>query len=101
MWLCFNNAFVSVVADANSNLLMVRARRREHLQNLFNDEVPILIGTGTDYKYRVIVDRVTLCEVVQKVLTSLRYTSFKQSVTDQALHDLYSNFWSLHYGIQE
>lgn len=101
MWLCFSDAFVSAVADRNSDCLLVRARRREHLQNLFGREVQISVSAGTDYKYRVVVDRATLSDVVQKVLMNLRYTNFKQSVVDQALHNLYGEFWVLHHRMQE
>jgi hypothetical protein len=101
MWLCFNHAFVSAVADRNSDRLVVRARRRQHLQKLFGDGVQISIGAGTDYRHRVVVDRVTLADVVIQVLMSLQYTNFKESVVDQALHNLYGEFWVLHRRMQE
>lgn len=102
MWLCFNNAFVSAVADRNDpGRLMVRARRREHLANLFGDEADIVENAGSDYKYRVFVDRSVLADIINKTLMNLKYDNFKNSVEDDTLHDLYADFWQLHYEIQK
>ncbi|WP_046864783.1 hypothetical protein [Microvirga massiliensis] len=102
MWLCFNNAFVSAVADRDDpNRLMVRARRREHLVNLFGADADIIEGAGTDYKYRVFIERRVLADLAHKTLMSLGYDNFKNSVKDDDLHDLYSDFWELHYEMQK
>ena len=101
MWLCFNNAFVSAVADRNDpNRLMVRARRREHLVNLFGADADLIEGAGTDYKYRVFIERHVLADLTHKTLMSLDYDNFKNSVEDNDLFDLYADFWQLHYEMQ-
>src|SRR5689334_20118875 len=98
---CFNNIIVSAVADRhNPKRLLVRARRREHLENLFGKDAAILVDAGTDYKYRMFVDRSALADLTNKTLMSISYDNFKNSVEDDALHDLYSDFWELHYDIQ-
>ena len=100
MWLCFNNAFVSAVADSDDpDRLVVRARRREHLESVFGDE-PIIVNAGTDYKYRVVADRRVFADLVHKAVMDVNYTNFKASVNDHTLQQLYARFWALHYGIQ-
>lgn len=102
MWLCFNNAFISAVADRNDpNRLVVRARRREHLENLFGQNMEIVVSTDSDYKYRVFVERGLLADLAHKTLMSLSYDNFKNSVEDDDLHDLYADFWELHHKIQK
>jgi hypothetical protein len=101
MWLCFNNAFVSAVADRNNpKRLLVRARRREHLENLFGQDAEILVNAGTDYKYRTFVDRSVVADLAHRALMNISYDNFKNSVKDDTLHDLYADFWELHYEIQ-
>ncbi len=102
MWLCFNNAFVSAVADRNNpDRLVVRSRRREHLVNVFGRDADITESTDSDYKYRVFVERRVLADFVHRTLMSLDYDNFKNSVQDDDLHDLYADFWELHHEIQQ
>jgi hypothetical protein len=54
-WLCFNDAFLSVVNHRDDkNMLVVRDRRREHLTNVFGKDAQITVTPERDYKYRVI-----------------------------------------------
>lgn len=58
MWLCFNDGFVSVVADKNNlDRLLVRARRKQDLLNVCGKDVEALKDAGTDYRWRTFVDR--------------------------------------------
>jgi hypothetical protein len=101
MWLCFNNAFISVVADRNnSQRLLVRARRIEHLKNLFGSDTQILTGAGSDYKYRTFVARSVVADLARETLLKIDYDNFKNSVLDETLHGLYADFWDRHYEIQ-
>lgn len=51
MWLCFNDGFLSVVADkANPARLMVRARRKVDLVNIFGHDVEIVETPDADYR---------------------------------------------------
>jgi len=93
MWICLNDAFVSIVAKrGDPDLLVVRARRRGHLNKLFPGCKPIETA-HTDYRYRVLVDRHRAIEAVAERLRKLAYPNFKNSVRDRALHDLYLGFW--------
>ena len=52
-WLCFNDAFLSVVNHRDDkDLLVVRVRRREHLVNVFGKDTQITVTPERDYKYR-------------------------------------------------
>ena len=58
MWICFNDGFVSVVADKNNpDRLLVRARRKQDLLTACGKDVEVLKDAGTDYRWRTFVDR--------------------------------------------
>ena len=64
-WLCFNDAFLSVVNHRDDkDMLVVRARRREHLANVFGKDAQITVTPERDYKYRVIAERKKVAEIV-------------------------------------
>lgn len=101
MWVCFNNAFVSAVENRNDkSQLVVRARRREHLEELFPDENIIEAGS-TDYNWRVFVPKEKFAELVKQHILDINYDNFKNSVADHDLHMLYARFWNLHYQFQK
>lgn len=53
MWVCFNDGFISAVADRNNaERVVVRSRRPEILKNLFGD-AGVLRTPNADYRYRV------------------------------------------------
>ena len=96
MWICFNDGFVSAVEHRDSpDILMIRARRREILENLFPGE-DVVEGGSTDYQYRVVVAKTAFADVVSKRISEISYPNFKDSVEDLELHQLYEKFWSLH-----
>lgn len=100
MWVCLNDAFLSIVEDTkNTNQLIVRARRREHLEKLF-PEKEVVKSKASDYKYRVFVDRVVVAMVIAKRMLSINYANFKDSVEDQDLKDAYKHVWGSMYGLQ-
>ena len=108
MWICFNDAFISIVEDttlgAPPGTLKVRARKKEHLKALFPG-VKIHEDKGADYQFRVFVDRQMVVTVVADAIggdgaRAVTYDNFKNSVKDDALHRLYANFWTLHYDYQ-
>jgi hypothetical protein len=101
MWLCFNDGFLSAVADKNDpTRLMVRARRKKDLRNVFGD-VEIIKNAGTDYRWRTFVDRRAFAALVAARVEKINYPNFKNSVEDQDLHDLYLDFWTMHSRYQQ
>lgn len=100
MWICFNDAFISAVADPKTpGVLKVRARKREHLEKLFPGN-KILASSRTDYAFRVFVTKQEFAKLVNDRIMAIDYDNFKDSVIDEKLHDLYADFWQLHYFYQ-
>lgn len=111
MWLFTKYGFYSVAEpyekdrDHNwtSPILLIRARRYEHLEAL-KERFPRQLGdlniwknVGTDYQYRIIVSRSTWSEVVAKLTAEIDYSNFKDAVEEvmpeskylQALHKVW------------
>jgi hypothetical protein len=96
MWICFNDGFVSAVEDTEDNTgLMVRARRKEHLEAVFPDRVSDIYSVlKSDYAFRIRVSKKDFADIVtNRIMTNLDYPNFKNSVDDSALHDFYSRVW--------
>lgn len=100
MWVCFNDAFISIVEDQrNPALFKVRARNKAHLETLFPGEA-IIATKDSDYRHRVIVGRAKVAALLVDRIGKIDYGNFKNSVKDRDLHDLYASFWNLHYNYQ-
>ena len=101
-WLCFNDAFLSVVNHrSDQGLLVVRARRAEHLRNIFGSNAEIRVTHDRDYKYRTVADRKAVAKIIASRIETINYGNFKDSVKSDRLHDLYAEFWMLHRGYQD
>ena len=95
MWICMDDCFVSAVQDRDDpNGLVVRARKQEHLTPLLPSKA-IAITPEADYAARVFT-KAEFAAVVTKRITAISYPNFKNSVRDHRLHQLYSEFWTLH-----
>ncbi len=53
-----------------------------------------------DYKYRVIVERKKVAQIVAARINQINYGNFKDSVESEGLHALYERFWILHHQYQ-
>lgn len=101
MWLCFNNAFLSVVDKAsNKDNLLVRARRKGDIKNVF-PKAKEKLTLGTDYAYRAEISRGEVAEALTRMVFELDYSNFKNSVQDHKLHNAYSSVWSIMGRLQE
>ncbi len=100
MWVCLNDAFVSAVQDHDDpSRLVVRARRKEHLERLFPGRV-IVMTPDRDYAARVFVSRDEFASVMADRIEKIDYDNFKSSVDDRQLRDLYKKFWGQHWSYQ-
>ncbi len=96
MWLFTRHGFYSAVCaregsgrqgePVNPNRIMVRARLRSHLEAL-KVRFPELLGSsdikefmGTDYAFRIFVDRSVWSQVVAGLTDELDYDNFKCEV---------------------
>ncbi len=102
MFCTTSDAFLSVVKHRDDkDLLVVRARRQDHLTNVFGKDAHITVTPERDYKYRVIAERNKLAQIVAARIAQIDYRNFKDSVEPENLHELYGRFWSLHYQFQQ
>lgn len=109
MWLMLSDGFLSVVQPSQSDrktfqapdgdVLMVRARAAGQIEAYFPDAV-VTETPSRDYRYRAFVARAKVAEVVAQQVLSLDYGNFKNSVSDNRLHDAYADVWSVMYRYQ-
>lgn len=124
MWIFTKYGFFSAVCarqdDAtyghpvDPDRIMVRARRRNHLERLLNRftdltaDTPIHQSTESDYRYRVFLPKPVWANLVQQLAIETDYDNFKSKAADEfadediaheygdALHDV----WNVMYGFQ-
>lgn len=96
MWFFSPLGFYSVVCakkspeshELDTNKLMIRARCREHLENLLKRFPNKLAGLEileipyTDYHCRIIVDRGVWAEIMAELTNDIDYSNFKNEVKD-------------------
>jgi hypothetical protein len=115
MWIFTVEGFFSIVCASRADrsvdpdLLMVRARRREHLRNLqrrFQElrEFSVIVLPKRDYRCRLIIPKATWIAVSKKLAADLDYSNFKSAVAERsrgegeylrALHDVWSRMHCL------
>jgi hypothetical protein len=100
MWICTKYGFFSVVRANNEERLLVRARKKGHLEKLLGKAV-VFETPDRDYRYRAFVSREDFARIMEDEIGDINYTNFKNSVKDDRLHDLYTEFWMLHHRYQE
>jgi len=97
MWICLNNGYLSAVqSEDNYEVLVVRARAREHLEDNF-PEHDIIDWEGTDYLFRIYITKTEFAEFLFDKALAIEYDNFKNSVTDKKLHNMYVSFWNAAY----
>jgi hypothetical protein len=114
MWLFTKYGFYSVVCarqgdgrhgePADPNRLMIRARVRQHLEAL-KDRFPHLLNAceikefaGTDYAFRVFLDKAAWSRLLVKLNEEMDYDNFKSEVAhfqgrnsyEHSLHEVWS-----------
>jgi hypothetical protein len=92
MWIFTNEAFLSIVADANSDQLLVRARIAGDIERTFPG-FKVTEGGGTDYRFRAWVDRETVAATLYQEAMNISYGNFKGSVVDDERHEAYLKVW--------
>jgi hypothetical protein len=102
MWIFTKDAFVSIVADKDnpdSGSLLVRARKKEHLEALFPYS-RVFSALGSDYAFRTWVSRDEVKAVMCREIDEVNYTNFKNSIQDSEYHDAALNVWWAMYQMQ-
>lgn len=106
MWLMTKNSFVSVVQHRERpNDVLVRARKREHLNRLFPKKAKsVLVDDRADYKYRLIVSKKELATTLTDyIMRSLKYDNFKaaQSHDDPEWTNFLHQVWHEGFALQK
>lgn len=103
MWICLNDAFISAVQNRdNHDELMVRARKKTHLANVFpNRKKEIFSVDESDYAWRIVVSKTDFTDMLSNRVNDISYDNFKNSVKDTALKKMYNEVWWLGLIMQE
>ena len=100
MWIFTNQGFISIVQHRdNPGLMIVRARRYEHLQALLPD-AEVLRLDRADYRYRTFVSRIELETNMLDWVQAVDYDNFKSSIADHEYHDAAMGVWNVMYRLQ-
>lgn len=95
MWICSTDGYFSIVCGRkgkkhngpiNQDVLIVRARMKQHLENLRNrlEGLPKVKTTpDRDYPYRIVVSRNIGLKIVLTLFESLTYPNFKDAVKNR------------------
>ena len=110
MWIFTELGFFSAVQDMNNSAgVMVRARCEEDIQDLAGliqelgwDKPEILSNVGTDYKYRVFIQKDVWKDVLEVLAMNIVYPNFKYHVHGDPDRDrAYMKCWNAMYEFQE
>ena len=104
MWICLNDAFLSIIqpkpgdaaaagVDPKTHLL-VRARRRGDIESLF-PRAKVIELDGRDYQFRAYLPRKQVGDALASRVGQIEYTNFKGSVRSRPLHDAYMAVWGI------
>lgn len=101
MWICLNDAFLSIVdKDCKPNCLLVRARRKGDIERAFPG-VKVKKTPGNDYLFRAEVSRSKIIEELSAQILSIDYDNFKDSVKEKDLKGAYGSVWGVMSRLQE
>ena len=93
MWLCMNDAFLSIVdKDCEPDELLVRARRDGDIERVFPG-AKVEVTLGNDYRCRARVKRADVAAAISARVMDIGYSNFKGSTRDDELHDAYMGAW--------
>lgn len=98
MWICLNNAFLSIVQHWDKpNVLIVRARREGDIERVFPN-TKTWVDPNADYQHRAEVPREIVAAKLVEAVGRIDYPNFKGSVREPDLHDAYMGVWhTLHH----
>jgi hypothetical protein len=98
MWICLNNAFLSIVAPtpgspaATNDELVVRGRCKGDIEAVFPN-ASVTHTPRRDYAFRTSIAREAVANAVAAQVSAIGYGNFKDSVADDDRHDAYFDIW--------
>ena len=95
MWIGHNKGWLSIVAHRNKpEHLLVRARREEHITDIW-DDAEVYVDEKADYPYRADILRQEVAREISFNIASIEYDNFKNSVKDRRLAGAYHDVWNV------
>jgi hypothetical protein len=104
MWIFTSTGFISIVEDKDdSTVVLVRARKREHLEAFLSesDRKGILETPGADYPVRIFMDKEAFVRKVAAAASRIDYPNFKAAIQDPDFHEFAMNTWAAGRDFQE
>lgn len=102
MWVCLNDAFLSIVKkDCKPGELLVRARRKGDIERVFGKRVRVTEYDKSDYRFRAVVPKGDVVAAMTREVGKINYGNFKKSVRDKQLHDAYMRVWGAMADVQD
>lgn len=100
MWIFTTKGFISIVKDRDvPDGFMVRARKKQHLSDLFPDS-DVYTEAGSDYKWRARISKQNVALVMSQEITDIDYPNFKNAIPDHDYHEACSDVWSVMFNYQ-
>jgi hypothetical protein len=100
MWICTNNAFLSIVnKDCGPDELLVRSRRPKDIRNVFPD-ADVRETIGNDYQFRAVLPKAVVGAKLADLAMAINYPNFKNSVGDKKLATAYGRVWHIMADLQ-
>lgn len=88
MWIFTSKGFISIVPyPDDTEIFMVRARRREHLRSLFPGEELYKVS-ATKYWFRMFLPRQQVIDKIAKEMKAIQYPTFRLSLEDADYYDV-------------
>ena len=86
MWIYDPLGFVSIVADRDSDRLLVRGRLPGDIERVFgNRDEPVIMTLDADYRYRTLRERDDAAEVISRRIRAIQYDNVKGAVPQNAI----------------
>ena len=97
MWVFLPGGFISVVAHREQpNDFMIRSRNSEHLSILF-PECEIIELDDSDYRYRTVLPRREVNDMISKHIENMEYDNFKSSISESEYNNACNHVWRVMY----
>jgi len=97
----FNDGFLSVVDKSQiPDHLVVRSRVKAHILNVFPD-ARVRATPNADYQFRADINRQVVAVAIANRIQSIDYDNFKNSISNNKLHDACSKVWSVMFSLVE
>lgn len=101
MWLCLNDAFLSIVnKDSARGELLVRARRKGDIERIFPG-AKVTKTPKADYLFRASIPTEKIIAALEGEVRRIVYSNFKDSVKDDELHRAYNRVWNAMMPLQK